>query len=318
MAKRDNKRNRRKQPRNRRLQASHAVNMPRISMPKTAKKRRQRNSRRRVAAPMTFLKRLIFSARWLSLGLLALAIYAIYTIGMDERFYLTAVPVEGNVTIPAAEIAQASGLPGIHIFAADPHAAAARTAAIPGITSAEVTLRWPSDVAIIVREESPIAVWRQGGQQYWVSADGNLMPARTGSIGLLVIDAVGPTPLSEPDPLAGEIADTAAAADETDRMASAAVEAGAAATFVPEEVLAGALLLQDLRPEINQLYFEPSGGLYFEDGRGWRAYLGTGTDMAQKLVVYETLVSELQRQGITPGYISVSNQERPFYGRGQG
>ena len=83
-------------------------------------------------------------------------------------------------------------------------------------------------------------------------------------------------------------------------------------------LLTGALLLQELVPDIGQLYYEPGGGLYFQDGRGWRAYFGAGADMAQKLVVYETLVAELQSQGITPGYISVSNQERPFYGPGQG
>jgi hypothetical protein len=35
--------------------------------------------------------------------------------------------------------------------------------------------------------------------------------------------------------------------------------------------------------------------------------------MHQKVVVYETIVAELQARGITPVYISVSNKEKPYY-----
>jgi hypothetical protein len=48
-------------------------------------------------------------------------------------------------------------------------------------------------------------------------------------------------------------------------------------------------------------------------GRGWRVYFGTGLDMAQKLTVYERIVADLVARGLTPEYVSVSNQERPYY-----
>ena len=83
--------------------------------------------------------------------------------------------------------------------------------------------------------------------------------------------------------------------------------------FVPHDVLVGALQLKDLRPNIDQLFYRPSSGLSYQDGRGWRVYFGTGTDMAQKLVVYETIVEELTAQGLTPQYVSVSNQEKPYF-----
>ena len=35
--------------------------------------------------------------------------------------------------------------------------------------------------------------------------------------------------------------------------------------------------------------------------------------MNQKLAVYETVVTDLLARGIQPTYISVSNQEKPFY-----
>ena len=82
---------------------------------------------------------------------------------------------------------------------------------------------------------------------------------------------------------------------------------------MPQDVLEGALQLRALRPNIEQLYYRPSGGLSYQDGRGWRAYFGTGLDMNQKLAVYETVVAKLLEQGIRPEYISVSNQYKPYY-----
>jgi hypothetical protein len=100
-----------------------------------------------------------------------------------------------------------------------------------------------------------------------------------------------------------------AAADE--EQAADGVDAQVA--FVPHDVLAGALQLKQLRPNIDRLYYRPSSGLSYQDGRGWRVFFGTGTDMSQKLVVYETIVEELLAQGLTPQYVSVSNQEKPYY-----
>jgi hypothetical protein len=83
--------------------------------------------------------------------------------------------------------------------------------------------------------------------------------------------------------------------------------------FIPQDVLLGALQLRQLRPNIDKLYYRPSGGLSYQDGRGWRAYFGNGTDMNQKLAVYETIIADLSARGIQPQYVSVSNQEKPYY-----
>ena len=86
--------------------------------------------------------------------------------------------------------------------------------------------------------------------------------------------------------------------------------------FIPPDVLEGAIQLRELRPTIDKLYYKPAGGLSYEDERGWRGYFGTGVQMNQKLVVYEAVVADLSARGIQPAYISVSNQEKPYYGSG--
>jgi cell division septal protein FtsQ len=272
----------RKQPRVRRTEAVSWLSQPRVAIPPTAEQRRRRNNRK-IQIPWRGLGQLAASSRWLSLGLLAVAVYAIYLVGMEENFYLTAIPVEGAASIPAYDIVEASGLAGAHVFTVDPVQAATAVGQIPGVVSASVTLQWPNLAQISVVEDTPIAIWEQAGQLYWINQHGRLLPARHDVAGLLHIYSELERPIAE------EL------------------------FFVPQPILDGALQLRRLRPSIDQLYHHPSGGLSYQDERGWRAYFGDGDDMHQKLVVYEQLADELQRNGVTPRYISVSNQRKPFY-----
>ncbi|MBK9053200.1 MAG: hypothetical protein IPL78_20535 [Chloroflexi bacterium] len=72
-------------------------------------------------------------------------------------------------------------------------------------------------------------------------------------------------------------------------------------------------MLKQLRPNIDRLFYEPADGLSYQDGRGWQAYFGTGTDMHQKLVVYETIVADLLARGKTPTYHQRQQSGKPFY-----
>jgi hypothetical protein len=295
----------RKQPKMRRMDS--AMPMPRLRVPQKARRRRRRN-KVRARVPLASLRQILLSARWISLGLLALSIYALTLIGLDENFYLTAIPVEGVISVPATEVVQASNLAGSHIFAADPGTAAQQIMDnVPGIISASVTLNWPNQVQINVTEDSPIAIWVEGSNQFWVTRNGRLIPARSESLGLLMIQSevtvpAAPTPAAAVAEVDGESGETAVSEPISANM-----------RFVPHDILAGALLLQELRPNIDRLFYRPSSGLSYQDGRGWRVYFGSGTDMTQKLVVYETIVEELLAQGLTPQYVSVSNQEKPYY-----
>ncbi|MCP4356718.1 MAG: FtsQ-type POTRA domain-containing protein [Chloroflexi bacterium] len=295
LTRRSGKKRLRKQPKMRRMDSAAYVARPKLRVSKTAKKRRRRNARR-VHLPVAGIKQVVFSARWVSLILLAMVVFAIFLIGSDEQFYLTTIPVDGSHAIPATELVSASNLAGIHIFAADPAKAAAGIMGVPGVLSATVRLQWPNRVHVWVQENSPIAVWVENGNQFWVTRYGRLLPSRSEAVGLLIIES--------------EMAAQPTGETTADEEATAA-EANVA--FVPREALAGALQLRTLRPNIDRLYYQPGGGLSYQDGRGWRAYFGVGTDMTQKLVVYETVVEELLAQGITPRYINVANQERPFY-----
>ncbi len=346
---RHNQRNKlKKQPKRSRVQSSSPVNHPSLNVPKTARKRRRKQKTKKVRVGLSLMKRFFINSRWISLGLFALAVYALFTIAQERRFYLTYIPVEGAKSITPDKVAQASGLAGNHIFSADPSLAAEQIAEIPGVLSSTVTLRWPNEVLIQITEESPIAVWYEDEIEYGITSSGRLIPGGYPTAGLLKIvretgsiratGIISPTEASETE-VQNELEETAAEPqpdnsdtnqtgnDQANNVASPtptpASMAGmqteeeeglpASQPFVPQEVLRGALQLRELRPDIEELYYRPYGGLSFEDGRGWRGYFGTGTEMNQKLAIYETIVSDLLSRGIRPAQISVSNQEKPYY-----
>lgn len=311
----------RKQPRMRRVQAASSVPFP-TSMPKTATKRKRRNSHQRLRRPISTATGLILNARWISLAIMGLCIYALYAIGSDDRFYLNYIPVEGASTIEINHIVEESGLAGHHIFAADPQGAANRIGDISGVITATVTLEWPNEVMIRISEKPPLATWQEGDQTFWIDANGQLSLARAETVGLLNIISEAPVAKVDTAALLKENETDEETADSEEMVANTGNEESSEgkenavqsqATFVPQAVLAGALQLRELRPNIDELYYRPSEGLGYQDGRGWRAYFGTGRNMHQKLVVYETIVANLLERGIMPAYISVSNQNKPYY-----
>jgi cell division septal protein FtsQ len=323
--KNDEKQRLRKQPRMRRVYSASSTPIPNLAMPKTAKQRKRRNSQQRIRRPLTGAKAAILNSRWISLAIGALAAYALFIIGGDDRFYLSYIPVEGSATIEINDIVAESGLAGSHIFAADPQEAADKIGQIGGVVTATVTLHWPNDVMIRIREKPPLATWQEGEQTFWIDEDGHLTEARAQTVGLLNIISEAPLP-KVADPFAALEEEEVAASDEEAMAEESLIEDAAAgeavadedtvnsqAAFVPREVLAGALQLRELRPNIDKLYYKPSDGLGYQDGRGWTAYFGTGRDMHQKLAVYETIVANLLERGARPAYISVANQYKPYY-----
>ena len=341
----------RKQPKRSRMQSSSAANYPDLKIPKTAQKRRRKKKTENVRVGLSALKRFLINSRWISLGLLLLTLYALTNIAQDRRFYLTYIPVEGATSITPEKVAEVSGLAGSHIFSSDPDSAAKKITEIPGVVSSTVTLRWPNEVLIQISEEAPIAVWFEDGNEYGITNSGRLIPSGFSATGLLkIIHETGPIERAvsiqpeqtngdeNPDNLesidqdTSEILDAAEQAeDENENMATptpaapnqnslesgtkegAEDELSVNQAFVPKEVLFGALQLRELRPGIEELYYRPYGGLSYQDGRGWRGYFGTGTNMNQKLIIYETIVEDLLNRGIQPIQISVSNQEKPYY-----
>lgn len=289
-----------RQPRLRRVDAL-AAPMPSTVVSKAVARRRRRN-RQAFKFPTAALVGILTSPRWLSLTILVVCLYAMNLIGSQTGYYFTTIPVEGVLSITPDEVVATSGLAGQHVFSIDPEIAAAEIAETPGILSASVTVSWPNNVAIQIVEDTPVAIWEQEGTPYWINQQGILLPARINVPGLLRIQT------DYPDAILGKTAVEEATTEEVAPF----TELGT----IPEELLHSAFLLKKLAPNgqsLNSLAYYPGDGLSYQDDRGWTVHLGLGNDMAQKLSVYEAIVAELAQEGLTPTYVDVSNQAKPFY-----
>lgn len=229
-----------------------------------------------------------FVSGGMAIGLLTVGVL-IFT---NPVFFVTQVEVGGVRYVPANEIFTHSGIAGYHILWVVPQEVEKRVVESPSLASARVVLQWPARVIILVREREPALVWEQRGERYWVDVNGNLMLMRRELPSLVrVVNEGEAIPFSCPGP----------GCPQEGKV-----------TVNPSVVL-GAQQLKTLRSNIDMLYYDPVRGLSYQDGRGWRGYFGTGTNMDIKLAIYETLVDNLQQRGITPVYIDVSNPDAPFY-----
>jgi hypothetical protein len=203
----------------------------------------------------------------------------------DRAMFINGINLGGSALVPGEEIYSQSGIAGVHIFWVDPAAVQRNVLKVPGIAGATVDVQWPNAVTIVVTERIPVVTWIENDRTWWVDADGNRFRARQDLPGLLPITV-----------------------DDSKGKSNTPDE-----TPVPADAIHGALQLRELRPNIELLHYDDLHGLSYQDGRGWRGYFGVGTDMPQKLAVYERLTEDLTGRGIYPKLISVENLDAPYY-----
>lgn len=225
--------------------------------------------------------------RLMSIALIALLGGMLAALLMNPAMYVDQVNLGGAAFVPGQEIYAHSGIAGQHIFWVDPAQVEKNVLEVPGIAAAQVSVAWPNQVTIQVTERIPVVAWIENSDRWWVDADGAKFKARAELPGLLPITV-------------------------DDAPNRAGVKGDPLGT-VPVEAIAGALQLRELRPNIELLHYDALRGLSYQDGRGWRGYFGVGTDMPQKLAVYEGLVADLLARGIQPKLISVESAQAPYY-----
>jgi len=218
---------------------------------------------------------------FLGLGLIVLAALG-YWLFLTDDFYVYEITVRGNRLISSEEIFAASGLYGWSIFWVNPQEVADTVASMPGILSAEVECALPNRVTITVVEREPQVVWQRAGMRWLVDEQGVVLSAQAGAEGGLVVEDQDSYPLQP-----GARVDVAA--------------------------VAAARQLQELLPELTTVRYTPQTGLSFTHALGCEVYLGTGTDMAEKLAILEALVEHLKASGERPEYIDLRFKESPCY-----
>lgn len=225
-----------------------------------------------------------FSSWRLISGLIVLSLLLVLVILFSsDAFYIHSISVSGLQTMTKEEVFALANIADLHVFWLDPAQIRADLLRSPTIANATVAVNWPPQtVQIAIQEREPALVWEQAGVAAWIDLQGRVMRQREDRGDLLRIQAD-----NDMDGPPGQAIDPA--------------------------IVNGALQLHQLLPDVRVLRYHPESGLGFNDPRGWEAWLGTGLDMPQKILVYNAIVADLQSEGFRPGSINVADPHSPYY-----
>lgn len=226
----------------------------------------------------------ILSARTLSAVTVASLLVVLLMFIQSDAFYVHHIEVGGLVNLTAEEVFALSGVANLHLFWVDPAEVRAQVLRSPSVADAEVRVGWPPHlIQIEIQEREPALIWEQAGVRTWIDVRGRVMQQRVDRTDLLRIVVEGSDAPIGPN------------------------------VVIPQDVVDAALQLRELLPDLEVLIYDAVEGLGFQDPQGWRAWLGTGTDMAAKLNVYNAIVADLNARGIYPEFIDVGDVDAPYY-----
>jgi cell division septal protein FtsQ len=201
-----------------------------------------------------------------------------------DAFYVHTIAVGGLQTLSKEDVFALSEVADYHVFWVEPAQVRENLIESPTIADARVTVGWvPPMVRILVEEREPALVWEQAGTAVWIDIHGRVMVLTEDRDNLLRVtyDGLASAPLQPQD-------------------------------SVPQEVVQGALQLQTLLAG-QPLRYRTDYGLGIWDERGWDAWFGVGTDMPNRLAIYNALVSDLMARNIQPDVISVADPDAVYY-----
>jgi cell division septal protein FtsQ len=226
----------------------------------------------------------VLGARVVS-GLIALALIVVLLVFFAaDAFYVTNITTAGLQYLTKEEIYTVSGVAGLHVFWLDPTEIRENILQFGSVADVDVQVGWPPNgVQIIVEERQPALIWEQGGTSVWIDLQGRVMAQRADLANLPRVTVNG---LNEPM---------------------------TASVRLDPQVVAGALQLRELLPEMQNLRYVPERGLGYNDPRGWEVWFGVGTDMPEKILIYNAIVADNQARGITPSVIDVADPDAPKY-----
>ncbi|MEP7292496.1 MAG: FtsQ-type POTRA domain-containing protein [Chloroflexota bacterium] len=236
-------------------------------------------------APVQQAVRGRFTMHWrIVSGLIVLSLLMVLALFFtSDAFYVRSIAVGGLKYMTSNEIFTLTNVTGMQIFWVDPEQVRTDILRSPTVADAQVRIGWPPNmVQIITTEREPAMVWEQAGTATWIDLQGRVMRQREDRGDLLRVAV---------DPLI----------------------TGPVGSAIESDIVIGAVQLQSLLPGIRLLRYHPDKGLGYNDSRGWQAWMGTGTNMPEKVAIYNRIVQSLQARGIVPTEVNVANPDAPFY-----
>ena len=258
-----------------------------------------------------------FKVGWRILSLLIVGIlsYALLTAWRSPEYRISEIKITGLQRLSEAELLAKVTVLGMHSFAVEPEKIKAEiVAAFPDFREVTVKVGIPGTFEIIVTERQPMIAWQSKKALIWVDSEGYLIPPRGASGEILAIQADS-IPAYQ---IRSSIEDPVTLKVVRDKPFFKANPSALAFFAVPKQI-DGALLTATLQlnawmPNEKTLLYQRQRGLGWKDARGWDVFVGQKLEgINDKMVMYETIVRELEKQGISPTLVSVEFLHAPYY-----
>ena len=254
--------------------------------------------------------------RLLSLALVGLFSYLLFTAWWSPDYRVSSIQVEGLQRLTQEEVLTKVTALGQHIFAVQPQEIqSAIAAAFPELRDIKVRVSLPAGITISVVERQPMFIWQMKNSVMWIDTEGYLIPARGASPDLLTISADSlPVYQLERD-LSGEESTLKIIQDKSiNKPGLSDLAFFAQPKHIDSSLLLGVLQLNAWMPAEKTLLYQKQRGLGWADARGWDVFVGRKLEnINDKMVMYETIVRNLESQGINPSMVSVEFLNAPYY-----
>ena len=149
----------------------------------------------------------------------------------------------------------------------------------------------------------------------WVDTEGYLIPARGSAPAMLTISADSLPVYELDDDLKEDGLATKIIQDKSIRKPGLSdLVFFAQSKHIDSNLLVGVLQLNAWMPNEKTLLYQKQRGLGWKDARGWDVFVGQKLEnINDKMVMYETIVRNLEEQGINPSLVSVEFLNAPYY-----
>jgi cell division protein FtsQ len=236
--------------------------------------------------------------------------FAIIYMSTAEAYQLKSPVIFGMQRVTIADLESVLNLRGEPLFVIDTQVAKQKLAsAFPELADIDVRMAAYSHLVISARERQPIVAWNSSGQTLWIDNEGAIFFPRGDTGTLLTIQAETNPPLER---ILAPLEDPSLNAQPI--LENPGADIPITLRQVKPAFLDTAIKLSSQLPPESNLTYNIYNGLGWVDPRGWTIYIGsTLDDLNEKLLVYEDVVAQLEKDGVKPAMISVEYVHAPFF-----
>jgi POTRA domain, FtsQ-type len=244
----------------------------------------------------------------------ALTILMLAAIGFflfSPKMKVSGMTIDGLQRLNTTDVSKDLGITNQRIYAIDAVTLRQKLAKdYPELANVKLQVTLPAKVSLSVSERVPTLAWTYDGKTVWIDPDGFIFPVRGDATPSITVQGAGAPPLVSK--VKGDILKELA--NEVSPIQAKTPDPHEIVSQMDPTVLAAINKLNAMMPPGTLLAYSDTDGLGWVDASGWAVYIGLSTTkIDQQMVVYNAIVEDLKKEGITPSMVSVEHVDAPFY-----